>query len=333
MQWDGVLVRFGEIGIKSAPVRRAMVKQLRRNLLDGLLREKVEGDVERIGPRLLLAGPDTAALLRVATHTFGVVSASPVRILGSDLDDLGAAAAELALERTWTTFAIRAKRDGKHAYSSQEANIEIGKAVWRAAEAAGRDPQVDLSDPDLRIHLDIRGGKTYLYTDKHPGPGGLPAGSQGHVVLLASDPSSFVAAWLLMRRGSRVELLHAGHSGSLPLEGFEALAPWGLPQWAHLLPVCSGTVAKAVLLEAAATIAQRRGADAVATGDRLDSRLIPPGELDLAILRPCCGLDEATYQALADRIGIEPFEPEAVLDDDATETTDSLLGMHRKVDL
>ena len=42
---DGVLVRFGEIGIKSPPVRQAMLRRLRDNLLLGMEREKAEGDV------------------------------------------------------------------------------------------------------------------------------------------------------------------------------------------------------------------------------------------------------------------------------------------------
>src|ERR1051326_603934 len=37
---DGVLVRFGEIGIKSAPVRRRMVERLRANLLDQMERSE-----------------------------------------------------------------------------------------------------------------------------------------------------------------------------------------------------------------------------------------------------------------------------------------------------
>ncbi|HLF16418.1 MAG TPA: hypothetical protein VI796_03175, partial [Candidatus Thermoplasmatota archaeon] len=47
--WDGVLVRFGELGIKSAPVRRRMLERLRANLLDAMEREGVEGDVRKVG--------------------------------------------------------------------------------------------------------------------------------------------------------------------------------------------------------------------------------------------------------------------------------------------
>jgi len=77
MPSQGVLVRFGEIGIKSAPVRRSMLERLRQNLLESMLRAGVEGDVRTVGSRLWMAGPVPDALARAACRTFGVVSASP----------------------------------------------------------------------------------------------------------------------------------------------------------------------------------------------------------------------------------------------------------------
>src|ERR1051326_1712296 len=115
----GVLVRFGEIGIKSAPVRRAMVERLRQNLLDGLVRDGVEGDVRAVGSRLWMTGPDATALADVACRTFGVVSASPCVVVPATMDAMGAAAAQLALAQPWRTFAIRATREGKHPFSSR----------------------------------------------------------------------------------------------------------------------------------------------------------------------------------------------------------------------
>ena len=61
MPWEGVIVRFGEMGIKSAPVRNAMLERLRANLVDGIMRHGVEGDVQRRGARLGRGGPVAAA--------------------------------------------------------------------------------------------------------------------------------------------------------------------------------------------------------------------------------------------------------------------------------
>ncbi len=331
MAWDAVLVRFGEIGIKSAPVRRSMQRKLRQNLEDALLREGVEGGVVSAGSRVLLEGPEPERLADAATKVFGVVSASPVLRCDSTLEAIGDAAVEMALERPWRTFAIRARREGKHDFSSQDVQVQVGSRVFTAAVEADRPVSVDLSEPELAIHVEVRNRTTYLFTDRIPGPGGLPVGTQGKVLAMVSDQASFVAAWLMLRRGCAVIPLHAGHSGSLPLEGFEALAPWGLTQTAELLPVCSGTVSKTILLKAAQSIAADRGAAALITGDRLESELLAVHG-NVPVLRPVCGLDDEEYHRIVNQIGLPDFDTDSFLDPDATETVDSLLSMHRRVE-
>lgn len=329
MAWDGVLVRFGELGIKSEPVRRQMVRALRENLLDALVRSGVEGDVVQRGPRLWMTGPDADALCDVASRTFAVVSASPARVAEADLDAMGAVAAEVALERPWSSFGVRARRDGTHPFSSQDMGAAVGSAVFRAAEAAGRSPRVDLDAPELEVFVEARGRTAYVFTQKHPGPGGLPLGAQGTAVALVSDRASLVAAWLVMRRGASVIPVHAGDQGSAPLELLEPMQAWGLPVDVEVLPVCSGTVSKSVLLAAAAAIARERGADAVVTGDTLDSDLSP--RPDVPVLRPVCGLDPVQLERIAALVGLPDEGPDSILDPDASETVESLLSMRRTV--
>jgi adenylyl- and sulfurtransferase ThiI len=326
--WDGVLVRFGEIGIKSAPVRRQMLERLRRNLLAGMEAAGVEGDAQRVGSRLWMVGPDVDALAGVATRTFGVVSASPARRVPATLEAIGVVAAELALAEPWGSFAIRARREGTHPFTSQDVNVQVGSAVYRAAQAAGRSPRVDLGNPDFALDIDVRQDRAYLFTEQRAGPGGIPVGTQGTVLALVSDPDSFLAAWLMMRRGCAVVPLHAGTAGSLPLDAMDAMARWGLPRGAEVLPLCKGTIAKPVLLEAAAQVAREHGATALVTGEGLFAALCPA---PLPVLRPVCGLDPEEKARWMARVGLPQFEPVAVLDPKGPETVASALSMRCQV--
>lgn len=361
---DGVLCRYGEIGIKSAPVRRQMTERLRQNLLDGMVRRGVEGDAVVRGPRIWLTGPDAEALADAAAHTFGVVSASPARTCEATLAAMGALAAEMAAGRAagptaggatadgpkaagnvpgaaeggigWSSFAVRARREGKHPFSSQDMGRDIGSAVWSAAEGAGGSPSVDLDDPDLEVFVEARGKTAYVYTDVVAGPGGLPVGSQGRVVVLLSDVASFVAAWLMMRRGCEVVPVHAGTTASLPVESVERLRAWGMPEEVEVLPICSGYVSKGVLVAAAARIGVERGAVAVVTGETLGSELGPvqdvaAGGPPLPVLRPVCGLLPEAVAAWQARIGLEAEYTDAILDAEAGETVESALSMRRTV--
>lgn len=325
---QGVLVRFGEIGIKSAPVRRNMVERLRQNLLDALLRTGTEGDVKSMGSRLWMVGPDTAGLVRAATHTFGVVSASPCTVVPATLDDISAVAIRLALAKPWGSFAIRATREGKHPFSSQDLQVQVGSAVWKAAQAAGKSPKVDLSKPDLEVHVDVRQDRAYLFTESFEGPGGIPVGTQGTIVHLLSDESSFVAAWLLMRRGCQLVPVHAGTTGSLDMDAVAVLAEWGLSTEITLLPVCTGTVSKATLLQAAGRIALEVGAPAIATGDTLASALGTPR---LPVLRPMCGLMTSEAARWKQRIGLGAVQSSSILDAASRETVDTVMSMRRTV--
>ena len=331
MQADGVLVRFGEIGIKSAPVRRAMLERLRQNLLAGMERERVEGDVKALGARLWMAGPDTDALLAVAQRTFGVVSASPVRKVPATMEAMGEAAIALALDPAtpaWRTFALRTSREGDHPFTSQDVAVQVGSLVWKAAQAAGRTPKVDLSKPDLQVFVDVRQGHAFVFTRTVDGPGGIPVGSQGVAVALLSDEASFLAAWLMMRRGCKVWGLHAGTTGSIPIDAVAELVRWGLQPDVDLLPACTGTVSKPVLLEAAAKVANAHRAKVLVTGDTLDSSLAPA---PLPVLRPVCGLDPGEVQRVRDRLRLPAVDAHSILDAGSAETVDTMLSMHRTV--
>ena len=69
--------------------------------------------------------------------------------------------------------------------------------------------RVDLSRPALTVHVEVLRDHAFYYFDKQRGPGGLPIGVGGRVACLMSGGiDSPVAAWRMMRRGCRVQLIH-----------------------------------------------------------------------------------------------------------------------------
>jgi thiamine biosynthesis protein ThiI len=331
VKWQGVVVRYGEIGIKSAPVRRQMQARLRQNILDTMLAEGVEGNVMDMGARLWMVGGDIEALLDVACRTFGVVSASPSLKVGSAMDQIKVAAIHASQEAAqWTRFAVRARRQGTHGFSSHDVGVQVGSAIYVAAEAAGKAPVVDLDTPELEVMIDVRGEGAFISTHQHKGPGGLPLGTQGRAALLLSDTNSAVAAWLMMRRGCTVVPVHAGDMGSAPLELIEPLQRWGFGQKVTVLPVCTGAVTKAALLEAAAVVARSTKSLALVTGDTLDSDLRSG---NMPVLRPTCGLDPAEVARIATMVGLPDEDGPDVLVAEGGDDAESLLRMRRVVDV
>lgn len=189
------LVRYGEISLKSVPVRTSWEKQLIGSILGVLPACRAS----REWGRIWLTGPvDPVALGRV----FGIVSFSPCR--ACSLDELEETLLQYIAD-SWVaekgTFALRVRRIGEHSFSSQECASRLGSRVREWYPGLG----VDLKHADITIHIEIRGERCYLYHKVFPGAGGIPLGVEGSLVLLLSGGiDSAVAAWMMMKRGCRI---------------------------------------------------------------------------------------------------------------------------------
>jgi thiamine biosynthesis protein ThiI len=206
---DVVLVRHGDVGSKSRGVKRDMEHQLGANLRAILADRGLDADVELAWsrPRVHTTEADVDAVAQAAADTFGVVSASPARTVGSDLDAICDALAETARAAyDGGAFAVDARRaDRSLPFDSEDVQRAGGQAIWDAAEAAGVDPEVDLDDPDVTFGVEVREESTFLYTSTVEGVGGLPLGTQRPLVALVSGGiDSPVAAFEAMSRGSPV---------------------------------------------------------------------------------------------------------------------------------
>jgi thiamine biosynthesis protein ThiI len=81
--------------------------------------------------RMLVSGENPEKIAAVLSRVFGVVDVSVCFRTTNRLDDLSAAAVRTAKGklRPGTSFAIRAKRQGVAAYTSQQMGEVIGRAV------------------------------------------------------------------------------------------------------------------------------------------------------------------------------------------------------------
>ena len=199
---DVVLVRYGEITLKDSWTRQNWERILASNIAFSLHKAGVEHKVIRGEGRIFVHTPDVRAS-EIAARVFGVVSTSPARTVSSDLEEMSRLAVEIALQSKPATFAIRPRRTGV-SISSEQIGRAVGEAVRQATGAS-----VDLDDPELEIFVEARRDRTYVFTEVVKGLGGLPLGSQGKMlVLISGGIDSPVAAWMMMKRGCPVTLLH-----------------------------------------------------------------------------------------------------------------------------
>jgi thiamine biosynthesis protein ThiI len=286
-----ILVRYGELALKSRPVRLRFERTLIRNIEDLFIHAKEECLVERQWGRILLFAKDDARARAILGRVFGVTSFSPANECGSDAAEISkvVAARSLQVLKPSQSFAIRARRTGSHAYTSQTLAAQVGSAVMKANE--GRDIRVDLSRPDVEFFVEVRQKKAYNFLERFSGPGGLPMGTQGRVVALLDGENGAVAAWMMMKRGCRVIAVDGGPKAQAALG---MLLPWVPELKLHKIDDTS--------IEGLAKFARRKKAEAIVLGrtyDELD-RGIPKAAIP--VLFPLCGLGPGEVAALGNKI-------------------------------
>lgn len=200
-----LLVRYSEIGLKSAPVRRRFENQLKDNMLSMLMEDGVEALVTKNGARYYVEATDPDAAVASLRRVFGVGSISVAEECDSSrMEDICSKAAEYSRSRisTGQSFAVKARREGSQGYTSMDVGREAGSAIFIANEDRG--VRVDLTDPDVVFYVEVRENRAFVFGEYIRCHAGLPVGSQGKVIAEVGDERGMVAAWLMMKRGCRV---------------------------------------------------------------------------------------------------------------------------------
>jgi thiamine biosynthesis protein ThiI len=199
-----LLVRYGELGLKSPSVRRrfenALVDDIRRrHVLAG-----VQCVISSTRGRIFVDSDDWRRSCEIITRTFGVVSFSPVAEVASDIDTLTRSTVEFSDQLMFenATFAIRTRRTGNHSYTSQTLAEGLGSAVLEKHRSRGL--KVSLEKPDIEIFVEVREKKAYLYSSILSGPGGMPLGTQGRLLSVVASDIGLASSWLMMKRGCSV---------------------------------------------------------------------------------------------------------------------------------
>ena len=206
-----LLVRYSEIGLKSAPVRRRFENQLKDNILTMLMEDGVEALVSKNGARFYIEASDEERVVSSVRRVFGIASVSVAEECASSrMEDICAKAAEYSLPRLTDgqSFAVKARREGSHGYTSMDVGREVGSAIFLANEHKG--VRVDLTDPDVVFYVEVRENRAFVFGDYVRCHAGLPVGSQGKVIARVDDDRGLVSAWLMMKRGCRLTVCGSG---------------------------------------------------------------------------------------------------------------------------
>lgn len=205
-----LLVRYGEIALKGNN-RRFFEKKLKKSVVRALIHIEECQVIDQHGRIFIEYNiEDEKEVVKRVTRIFGIVSVSIATRVDSDYDIIReesiAAIGKLINEKGIKTFKVETKRANKgFKITSPEMCRSIGGDILKHFDG---QLSVDVHHPDCILQIEIR-DKTYIFSDRIPGPGGLPLGSTGKgMLLLSGGIDSPVAGYQIAKRGVELEAVH-----------------------------------------------------------------------------------------------------------------------------
>jgi len=198
VKYSLVILRYGEIALKSKYVRKKFENILIKNIKFALNNEKIENKIEKERGRIYIYTSKVEPTCNVLKRIIGIVNFSPAVKTDSKIESLSKTSIDFSKKylKKDISFALRVTRTGNQPYNSQFIKEKIGNDIVNKYGS-----KVDLTNPDFKLYIEIRSDSSYIFNKKILGVGGMPVGSQDKVLCIIKDKFSILASWYLLKRG------------------------------------------------------------------------------------------------------------------------------------
>jgi thiamine biosynthesis protein ThiI len=238
------------------------------------------------------------------------------------------------------SFKVESKRADK---TFPMTSVALSQYVGGELHQAFPHLRVDVHNPEVTIHLEVRDYAAFVHADPEPGAGGLPVGMSGRAVsLLSGGIDSPVASWMIAKRGVALELVHFFSYPYTSPEAKEKVLDLGriLTAWCgrltvHVVPFTAiqetlrrscpdelfTILMRRFMMRIAQEVARRTGSGALVTGESLGqvasqtmgAMACTEAVCTIPVLRPVVGMDKEDIVRIARHIdtfetSILPFE-------------------------
>ena len=205
IEYEFILCRYGELSTKGKN-RSDFSRRLLRNIksqLKSFENLSYQATYDRL--YINLHGEDGLAVADKLQHVFGLSSFSLAAKASRDMDDMAKVSTVLIQNEPGKTFKVFTRRhDKSYPEVSDTVNRHVAGEILRNTEFT-----VDVHNPDVEVIVEIRKDATYIMMGKIAGAKGYPVGVQGKVMMqLSGGIDSPVAAYLMMKRGVKLEFIH-----------------------------------------------------------------------------------------------------------------------------
>ena len=238
------------------------------------------------------------------------------------------------------SFKVESKRSDK---SFPMGSIQLSQWVGGALHDAFPHLIVDVHNPELTVHLEVREDAAYVHGPAEAAAGGLPIGMGGHAVsLLSGGIDSPVSSYMIAKRGVQLELLHfasppytSEQAREKVLQLAQELTVWCGRLTVHVVPFTGiqeeirrkcpedhfTLIMRRFMMRLGDRLAHELACKAIVTGESLgqvasqtiQALVVSDDVATLPVLRPLIGMDKEEIVRIARHVGtfdtsILPYE-------------------------
>ncbi len=330
--YNSILVRLGEFMVREGSSYRAkLVSRLRESIARTLAKHGLRGEViVRGGARIVVDNIDSERLLdyiSVLSRVFGVSSISPAVEIDYEFSEILGVMEKLVVSDK--PRSIRLVVEGEPGIRR---SLLVKALTAYLVNTYGL--YINLEKPDAEYIVEVREGKAYIMRERVEGPGGLPYGVEGClVVLFSGGVDSMLATWSIMKRGVEPIILYNSLGNYWSIEAhkrfYEALdkiygyIPWdyvkvyitrGLEKLiaqADIPDRLRCLLCKSLMYNVASRVADREKCLGIATGEAigqvasqtLSNLYLLSRTIDKPVYRPLSSMDKIEIIRYADKLG------------------------------
>ena len=203
-----ILIKYGELTTKKSN-RKFFINTLYNNILKKLkdLDVVISKDISRM--YIEYDSINENLVLKRIGEIFGIHAYEIAYKVETDKDNILDTIKEVLssnIDNNNYTFKVETKRSyKKFSMDSMECNHFFGSFILKNFS----NLKVDVHNPNIVVHVEIREKYSYVYLNEYKGIGGYPVGTLGRgLLMLSGGIDSPVAGYLALKRGIKLDLVY-----------------------------------------------------------------------------------------------------------------------------
>ena len=200
-----IMIKYGELSTKKDNIK-VFIDKLNSNVSKKLADYDVSISKNKVRMFIDIKDYNEVDIISKLKEVFGIHSIVVCYKCNKSIEDINILAKELIDKENITTFKVETNRADK---SFKYNSLEVSKMVGAYLLKNLNDLKVDVHNPEITLHVEIRDDNTYLYTKEIKGLGGYPVGIQGKgLLMLSGGIDSPVAGFLASKRGIDIDCIY-----------------------------------------------------------------------------------------------------------------------------